>query len=180
MSSPVTAADVVTMADRRPATLGEGRLVCVDGPAGSGKTTLAGEVAALSGAPVVHLDDLYPGWGGLTLIEEPVSDLLAALADGRPGSYRRYDWHAGAFAEERVVEPAPLLVLEGVGAGNRAWARWITVLVWVEADPEVRRARGLARDGAGVAEHWDQWTRAEDLLHAAEHTRGRADLVVPT
>ncbi len=37
-----------------PATLGAGRLVCVDGPAGSGKTTLGGEVAARLGAPLVH------------------------------------------------------------------------------------------------------------------------------
>ncbi len=180
MTDAGTAAEVVRLAGDRAPTLGEGRLICVDGPAGSGKTTLAAGIVALTGAPVVHLDDLYPGWDGLTRIEAPVSALLAALAGGRAGTYRRYDWLAGAFAEERTVEPAPLLVLEGVGAGNRAWSERITALVWVEAAPEVRRARGLARDGAGVAGHWDRWMHDEDLLHAAEGTRERADLLVNT
>ena len=44
--------------DARPPTLGRGRLLCVDGPAGSGKTTLADEVRAITGAPVVHMDNL--------------------------------------------------------------------------------------------------------------------------
>ena len=42
-----------------PPTLGPGRLVCIDGPAGSGKTTLAGAVAAAAPeAYVVHCDEL--------------------------------------------------------------------------------------------------------------------------
>ena len=42
------AAEVLSLARSRPPTLGSGRLICVDGPAGSGKTTLAEEVASLS------------------------------------------------------------------------------------------------------------------------------------
>ncbi|MBJ7451459.1 MAG: uridine kinase, partial [Blastococcus sp.] len=44
--------------------LGGTRLVCVDGPAGSGKTTFAGRLAAALGddAELVHMDDLYAGW----------------------------------------------------------------------------------------------------------------------
>lgn len=180
MIRTATAADVVALARERPPTLDRARLICVDGPAGSGKTTLAAGIAELTGAPVVHLDDVYPGWDGLTRIEKPVTTLLAELAEGRPGRYRRYDWYAGAYAEECVVEPTPLIVLDGVGAYHRAWAEWITVLVWVEAAPEVRRERGLARGGVGVTEHWDAWTRQEDALHRAEGTRERADLVLTT
>ena len=38
----------------RPATLGAGRLVCVDGPAGSGKTTLGAALAERTGAQLIH------------------------------------------------------------------------------------------------------------------------------
>ena len=52
MASPSEVAGVVVdLALRRPPTLGDGRLVCIDGPAGSGKTTLAAEVAALVAEP---------------------------------------------------------------------------------------------------------------------------------
>jgi uridine kinase len=175
-----SAADVLAHALSRPATLGSGRLVCVDGPAGSGKTTLAGEVAELADAPVVHLDDLYPGWDGLFAVDPVVLGVLGPLGEGRHGSYRRYDWLAGEYQETHDVAPAPLLVLEGVGAGNRAWQQLVTTLVWVEAPPEVRLARGLARDGEAMQEHWLAWTRDEERLFRTEGTRARADLVVRT
>jgi uridine kinase len=174
------AADLLALALTRPPTLGAGRLVSVDGPAGSGKTTLAGEVAALSGATVVHMDDLYDGWSGLPRIADQLDGLLLPLAEGRPGSYRRYDWHAGAFAQTVSVPPAPLLVLEGVGSGAAAYERLRTALAWVEAADEVRMARGLARDGDAFAPHWQAWARDEAELFGREQTRERADLVVDT
>lgn len=174
------AAEILALARSRPPTLGTGRLVAVDGPAGSGKTTLAAEVGSLAGAPVLHLDDLYPGWDGLPEVDPVVLGVLEPLAAGRSGRYRRYDWYAGSYAEAHEVEPAPLLVLEGVGAGNRAWAPLITALVWVEAAPDLRQARALARDGDALRDHWDAWTRDEARVFAEQDTRARADLVVRT
>jgi uridine kinase len=174
------AADVLAHALDRDPTLGSGRLLCIDGPAGSGKTTLAAELATLAGAPVVHLDDLYPGWDGLFAVDREVLGLLRPLAEGRPGCYRRWDWYAGEYRETHEVDPAPVLVLEGVGAGNRAWADLVTTLVWVEAPPETRAARALERDGDGLLEHWEAWARDEQRLFDEQGTRARADLVVET
>jgi energy-coupling factor transporter ATP-binding protein EcfA2 len=197
-----------------PPTLGAGRLVCVDGPAGSGKTTLAAELArafrdTLRGSsrsrapgevqapaqgraqlepPVgsqvrsVHMDSLYAGWAGL---EDGMvtlgRDVLVPLAAGAPGRYRRFDWHRMQPAEERLVEPCEVLVVEGVGSGGpalRGHAALITCLVWVDTPSGVRRARGLARDGGAVRAHWSAWTAQEDAMFARERTRERADLVV--
>ncbi|MDN4175484.1 4-amino-4-deoxy-L-arabinose transferase [Nocardioides sp. SOB77] len=172
------AAAVVGLARSRRPTLGAGRLVCVDGPAGSGKTTLAGRVAAMTGAPVVHMDDLYEGWDGLPGVAAQLGTLLRPLARGETGHYRRFDWHADAYAETVAVAPAPLLVLEGVGAGTAAYAASMTVLVWVEAPPDLRLTRGLERDGAEAEPHWRRWTVAEAAHFAADRTRERADLLV--
>ena len=175
-----TATDVLAHALSRPATLGAGRLVCVDGPSGSGKTTLAEQVRVLGGAEVVHLDDLYPGWDGLLDVGAAVLDLLRPLAENRTGSYVRWDWTAGRYAETLYVEPAPLLVLEGVASGSRAWEPWITTLVWVEAPAETRLARSVARDGEEARQHLLAWAEDETVLFAREDTRARADLVVDT
>ena len=165
----------------RPATLDTARLLCVDGPAGSGKTTLAEAVAALEpGAHVVHMDDLYPGWDGLPLVDAQLDGLLRPLADGRAGRYRRYDWHAGAFAETVEVAPPALLVVEGVGAGSLTVADLVTVLVWVEAAYDVRMRRGLERDGDAFAPHWEAWAAAEAEHFARHRTLERADLLVTT
>ncbi|GAA4713585.1 4-amino-4-deoxy-L-arabinose transferase [Nocardioides conyzicola] len=179
--SEPSAAAVLDLARARSATLGVGRLICVDGPSGSGKTTLAEQVALL--APevrVVHMDDLYEGWSGLPTVDAQLDGLLRPLADGRPGSYRRYDWVLGAYAETVAVDPGPLLVLEGVGSGSLAVADLATVLVWVEADRDVRMRRGIERDGEAFAPYWEAWAVAEQEHFTRHRTRERADLVVAT
>jgi len=173
-------AEVLALAESRPPTLGAGRLISVDGPAGSGKTTLAAELAAGSGATLVHLDQLYDGWGGLPGIGATLDRLLRPLALGRPGTYRRYDWHAGAFADTVTVAPTELLVLEGVGSGSAAIADLVTVLVWLDAAPDERKRRALDRDGDSFAQQWEAWAEAEASHFAREETRERADVRLAT
>lgn len=178
-SSSEVAALVLDLVESRPATLGSGRLICVDGPAGSGKTTLAAAIAALRpGSPVVHTDDLLTGWRGLPTLHLAVDALLRPLAADRPGTYLRYDWLAGAPDETVSVTPTGLLVLEGCGSGSRVHADLATVLVWVSAPADQCLARGVERDGPEVAAHWQQWARDEDELFRREDTRERADVLV--
>lgn len=193
MTPRATVEDVVRRTLAAPATLGRGRLLCIDGPAGSGKTTLAAAVVAALpsevSVQVVHLDDVYPGWSGLAEGVDRVGRLLVGpLALGEPGGYRHYDWVAEREAEWHAVAPGDLLVLEGVGAGSVDYAAHITTLVWVEAPRDVRLARGLERDGRlyGIQDagddlraKWLQWVADEDALHVRHRTRERADLVVP-
>jgi hypothetical protein len=169
---------VLDLALAREPTLDRARLICVDGPAGSGKTTLADEISSLSGAPVLHMDDMFEGWGGLPRITGQLESLLRPLATGRAGTYRRWDWPGNAWAETILVPPAPLLVLEGVGSGAHDQADLITVLAWVEVPYDLRMARGLERGGVGVAENWRQWAVDEQGLFARERTRERADVVL--
>jgi uridine kinase len=175
------AATLLDLARSRPPTLGAGRLICIDGPAGSGKTTLAAAIAALApGARVLHMDDLYEGWHGLSKVADQLGDLLRPLVSGRAGSYRRYDWYAGRFAETVFIEPVPLLVIEGVGSGPRAHADLVTVLAWVEAPGPERLRRGLERDGEAMRPEWERWQTDEAALFEREGTRGRADVIVDT
>ncbi|MCW2763050.1 MAG: hypothetical protein JWR85_3251 [Marmoricola sp.] len=160
-------------------TLGAGRLICFDGPAGSGKTTWAARVAELApGTRVIHMDDLYAGWSGLPQVDAQLGGLLLPLAAGQPGSYRRYDWLAGGFAETVTVDPDPLLVLEGVGSGASRFGALHTLLVWVEAPYDERMRRGIERDGDAFAPYWEQWAGDEADLFARERTRERADVLV--
>ena len=157
--------------------------MCVDGPAGSGKTTLrraADRCARRPDAGLVHLEDLYAGW--------TLTGAVARLSAGRapsagrgahPAPTPRYDWHAGRFAGEPVAVPVPaVLVVEGCGSSPRRLDPWTTLRVWVEAPAPLRLARGLARDGDDLAAHWRRWQASEAGQFAAEDTRARADLRV--
>jgi hypothetical protein len=156
------------------------RLVCVDGPAGSGKSTLATQLAVELACQVVHLDDLYEGWeagpdGGARRLREWVLEPLAA---GRAGRYRRYDWVAGAYAEEHDVEPGAFLVVEGCGAAARRVDPWCALRIWVQADDDERLRRGLSRDGLEAREPWLRWMGDEAAHYARERTRDRADVLL--
>ncbi len=164
-----------------PATLGPGRLVCVDGPAGSGKTTLSTCLAdVVRDAQVVHCDDLLQGWSGLPGLAETVAALLTPLSAGHPGQWRRWDWLGDAWAETHPLPPGGLLVLEGVGSWSPAIADLVGVLVWVETASDVRLERGLARDGEHMRSQWEQWRLDETALFARLETRAHADIRVDT
>lgn len=177
--SPSPARLVVEHALGQPPTLGSGRLVCVDGPAGAGKTTLAAGVAALvPDALVLHTDALLEGWRGLPGLGATLAAVLAPLARGEEASYREWDWHASTWGATRTVAPAPLVVLEGVGSAPARCADLVTTLVWVETPRDVRTARWWERDGEAMRPYWDDWFADETALHERERTRARADLVV--
>lgn len=177
MSSDDWAAEVLSQALAAPPTLGEGRLICIDGLAGAGKTTLSASLAALTGAPVIHTDELLEGWGGLPRLGDTIDAVLRPLASGQPSRWRRWDWHASAWAETHAISPAPLLIIDGVGSGASTYDELITTLVWIEADRDLRLERGLARDGEHMRSEWERWLDDEAVLHARERTRERADLV---
>jgi uridine kinase len=162
-----------------PARAGTCRIVAVDGPSGAGKSTLAAALGAELAAQVVQLDQLIPGWDGLT--EGPLitlRDVVRPIAEGRDGGYRRYDWHRGEYAEWRPVPQAAFLLIEGCGAGARDLAAYLSLLVWVDAGRELRFERGIARDGETFRPYWTRWEEDSQALFAAEGTQARADVVV--
>ncbi len=173
--------DLATWVRAAAPRLGSVRLVVVDGPAGSGKTTFATRLAAdLGAAPVVHMDDLYEGWAGLGpgVWHRLESQLLAPLRSGRAGRYQVYDWDAGHFAEWVTVPVSDVVVLEGVGAAARQVDPSASRRVWVEVGEALRMERGVARDGEALRHEWERWAVSESVHFAADGTRDRAELVV--
>ena len=163
-----------------PARLGRTRLVLVDGPAGSGKTTLAGRLADALGCAVLHGDDMYEGWDGLPTLWATLGPLvLEPLARGEAARFRRWDWVRGERAEEVAVPAgAPYLVVEGVGVAGRRSRPYASLVIYVEAPWDVRLARGIARDGEGMRDEWLRWEAAEAPILAAEGTREAADVLL--
>lgn len=174
-------ADLTDRVLAAPARLGAVRLVCIDGPAGSGKTTLAGQLTRALGAAaaVVHFDDLYAGWTLTGALGRLQAGVLRPLSEGRAGAHHRYDWDTRSFAAEPVAVPVrEVLVVEGCGSSPRTLDPWTTLRVWVEAPAGLRLARGLARDGSGLEPEWRRWLRTEAAEFARESTRARADVRV--
>ena len=176
MTTP--ADEVVAAALVAPPRLGPVRVVAVDGPAGSGKSTFAEALGAAGADAVLHLDDLYEGWSGLegSLWPRLSAQVLEPLRRGRPGHYQRYDWGTGGFAEWVDVPVPSLLVVEGCGSARRAADAVASVRVWIEAPPDLRLRRGIARDGESLRPQWERWMADEAEHFRRERTRERADV----
>ena len=161
---------VAAVRGRLPAC-GSTTVVAVDGPSGSGKSELADLLGRRLQAKVLRVDELVPGWRGLAKMPPVVAhDLLAPIAAGEVASVRRWDWvhdRPGAVLE---VLPVPHLVLDGCGSGSRVIRPYLSLLVWVDAPADVRRARAMARDGEVFAPWWDVWADQERRLFSAEQT----------
>jgi hypothetical protein len=179
---PVRPVDLSQLAARLralPPSLGPVRLVAVDGHAGSGKTTFADRLAAaLGGAPVVHLDDLATHQEFFEWVDRLRDWVLTPLERGEPAVFSGYDWVARDFRGARKIAPAPVVLLEGVGAGRRALRPLLAALIWMELPVAEARARGLRRDGPELAAFWERWSAAERAHFTADPSRPFAQLRV--
>ncbi|HYN30518.1 MAG TPA: hypothetical protein VES95_11740 [Dermatophilaceae bacterium] len=180
-ADPEHVARVLALAGRAVPRCGGVTVVAVDGPSGSGKTTLALAVARGLRCPVVHLDRIFPGWDGLAeAVGLVTTSVLEPLARGEQAAYRVWDWDHDRWDGTEVVPRSPVLVVEGCGSSVSPAGGYAAVRVWVEARPEERMRRGVARDGEVYRPHWERWAVQEEALFAADRTRERADLVLRT
>jgi uridine kinase len=151
------------------ARCGKTKIVTIDGPAGSGKTTLANELATelrhASGVmSVVHLDELYEGWDdalGQKLFDRIEAWILAPIRNGLNPNFLKYDWHQGKYASWSELPLTPVVIIEGVGAGHSALRANASQAIWVEADENLLLDRVVQRDGEVVRDEMLIWKSRE-------------------
>ncbi|MEU8675595.1 hypothetical protein [Streptomyces sp. NPDC048560] len=162
-----------------PPSCGPVRLIAVDGHAGSGKSTFAARLsAALGDAPVLHLDDLATHDELFAWTARLREQVLDPFARGESARYAPYDWTRRGFGTERTLEPAPVVIVEGVGAGRRELRPLLAGLLWMELASDVSWERGRHRDGPALGEFWDGWTAAERKHFADDPSRPFADVLI--
>ncbi|MFD9938681.1 uridine kinase [Streptomyces massasporeus] len=171
--------DLAARVRRLSPSCGPVRLVGVDGHAGSGKSTFAERLAAaLDGAPVLRLDDIASHDALFDWTGRLRDQLIEPLSHGRAAHYAPYDWRARRYGSPRPVPPAPVILVEGVGAGRRALRPHLALLLWMDLPREEAWRRGRSRDGEEQREFWDGWVPAERRHFADDPSRPFADLLV--
>ena len=180
-------AEALRVINKAETRCGATKVAAIDGPSGAGKTDFAAALltAALSqslpGALLLHMDDLYPGWDGLDQAVAELHDrILAPLARDERAAYRRWDWEHDRYAEWQSLPATNLLLVEGVGSGSGPGSQFVSALIWLEADRDLRFRRSIERDGERYLPHWQRWAEREEALYASDRTRSRADLIINT
>ncbi|MFD7817808.1 uridine kinase [Streptomyces sp. NPDC059785] len=174
-----SAHDLAARLRRLPPSCGSVRLIGVDGHAGSGKTTFAGRLAAALGdAPVLHLDDIASHEELFSWTDRLLREVIEPLRRGEPARYLPYDWRTRRFGPARTLPCAPVVLIEGVGAGRRAVRPFLAELLWMELGREDAWARGRERDGEAQRDFWGGWVAAEHRHFTEDPSRPFADRLV--
>jgi uridine kinase len=187
------AAELVSAAIDAASREGPALVVGLDGAGGTGKSTLARELALLrDDVAIIEGDDFYRPLNAstraaltpleavdLTFDWERLRDeALAPLLRGEEARYRRYDWAAERLGEDvATVAPEGVVVVEGVYAARPALRGYYDLIVVVEAPRELCLARQLAR-AENIRDEIARWRAAEEWYLDRQDPRRVADLVI--
>jgi uridine kinase len=164
--------------------------VGISGYAGAGKSVLARQlVDAVDDAVRVRGDDfLDPNrvhrrsadWDGVDR-QRLRHGALEPFRSGRAVAVRRLDWSTGRHGDATPLPQSSVLVVDSIGIFHPELLPWFDLTVWVDVDPEVARARGMARDRAAGREHDTLWTEVwapnDHEFEQAFSPRGLADIL---
>lgn len=159
-------------------------VIAVDGRSGGGKSTFARALATELDAALLSTDDVA-WWHSLfdwpdLLIDNAIRPLVA----GQPVDWRPPAWIERDRAGSITAAARPVIVVEGVGAGQAAMRGVLDAVVWVQSDADEAERRGIERDLAerpdpvDAKRFWDEWQAAELPFQQAQATWELADLIV--
>ncbi len=173
-------------------------LVALDGRSGTGKSTIAQAIASRVEGIIVVGDDFYSGgnddaWSGFSAKEKVDkgidwqrmrAQVLEPLLAKKPASWHPLDFTPEigwiGWKDETVkLEPAPVILVDGVYSARPELSDLVDLAVLVEADDEVRRKRLVIREGQGFMDRWHKlWDCAEDYYFTHICPRSSFDIVV--
>ena len=156
--------------------------LAIDGVAGSGKTTLASRLCGdLKSCQVVHMDDLYEGWNdplSQRLTAKVIRELLEPFNKQIPIRYQKFDWILNRFDKFEDLKTSNILILEGVGSGQREFRKYLSKTIWVEYDPSQGFDRVIARDGEGIKGEMVNFLLDQNKHFIAELTKNASDYTI--
>jgi uridine kinase len=156
-------------------------LIAIDGPAGAGKTTLAAqffdEFSTTKSVAIIHMDDLYAGWENAldARLTSRLAGIVEAFAAHSRFSIPVFNWITMQFDKVQTIEPSDILIIEGVGAGQKVVRDAGAVMYWLDIEPEIGLARVLQRDGYEIESQMHQWQLDQDAHFLRDQTRANAD-----
>ncbi len=163
-------------------------LVAIDGPAASGKTTLARLLRDVYGASVIPMDvfflqphqrtpERFATPGGNVDHERFLAEVLTPLTTHQPVCYRPFDCGKWALGDEVSVPDARLTVIEGSYCLHPTLESGYDIRILTGIDPETQRERILRRNGEGMLQRFvSEWIPMENAYFTATHIETRADI----
>ncbi len=153
-------------------------VITIDGPAGSGKTTLAQILEReIDSSYTIHMDELYEGWGSTITpaLTSKLEKILESVAKDECVLFTPFNWLKNSLSAPISIQAPKYLIIEGVGAGQSAIRKFISLAIWIEVPEAEGLARVIERDGPEVAEFMPSFIEAQTAHFLKEDTKKSAD-----
>lgn len=163
-------------------------VIAIEGPCGSGKTTLAQILSTHYDCSVVHMDHFFlqpyqrqmprlSEVGGNVDYERFIAEVVPALTEGRPFAYGQYQCQTQTIGEEVHVKSGRLTIVEGVYSMHPKIGLNYDLTVFLDIDPETQKARIIGRSTEAMWPRFEQeWIPKENAYFEAFHIRERCDI----
>lgn len=165
-------------------------VLAIDGPCGSGKTTLANRLSALfEDCQVIHADDFFlqPHQRTTQRLTEPggnldrerlLTEVLSHLNSLEPFIYHRYDCQTGLMQPQKV-KPASLAIVEGAYSQHPLLRPYYDLTVFLTVDSDIQLSRLRARVPAKQLLRFEQeWIPMEQAYFSAYKIKEQSDFVL--
>jgi uridine kinase len=157
-------------------------LIAIDGPAGSGKTSLASQLSNnLKSVTTIHMDDLYNGWEDAltaTLTRNLEEWVINPMTQFQSVRYQKFNWSTNEYGPAVEVRDIQLLILEGVGAAQEIIRQSADLTIWIEVGPQIGLARVLNRDGDQLLPYMLKWQERESAHFLMDQTKENCQIFV--
>jgi len=159
---------------------GQTKIIVIDGPAGSGKTTLAKSLSGLlENCPIIHMDEIYEGWEN-ALSPKTSTDLvdwvINPLLEVKSIEYIKYEWNLEQRIEKVVINNPKVIIIEGVGSSVSEISEHACLKLWIEVNEETGINRVLARDGLQIQEQMKTWQSQESKFFIENNSKENSDI----
>ena len=167
-------------------------LIALDGRCGSGKTTLAVQLAEqFPGSLTIHTDDYYlppaqrvPGWEKIPCANMDLKRLRAEVLEparaGQSFTYKAYSCREGVYLPPVPCQPARLVIVEGSYSHHPALTGYYDLRVFVTCSKAEQARRLQAREGARYPAFMERWIPLEEGYFAQYQIEENADLILDT
>lgn len=178
--------NISELIESRGPRVGKTLFIAVDGHGGSGKSSLADQLADLLNAEIIHTDD-FASWDNPTewwplLIAKVFKPIEKGATTLR---YSRTKWWKSHHPKPVVDQPVTsIMILEGVGSFRKEFRNYISIGIFVDTPVSICKKRVIERDSKvgepmeTIQRLWKDWLNAENVYFEAHAPKANADLFV--
>ncbi len=168
--------------------LQEHRVLSIDGPCASGKTTIGKLLSSFLECPCIHMDDYFLQANQRTAqrLEEPGGnidyerfhqEINEAWNHKQPIHMRSYDCSSQKLRKEVILEESPILIIEGSYAHHPYLDDMQAFKIFMDIEPSIQKERLQKRSPDKFPDFIEKWIPMEEKYFHAFSIKEKSDYV---